>query len=122
MKCFLIIIMVIIVLLQSGCKYDKQELLNPVSSACDTAIVTYSGSINPILTVNCISCHSGSNAPFNIKLDVYADVNAQALNGNLLGAITHASGFPPMPEDGSKLSDCNIDKIKNWINAGAPNN
>jgi len=27
-----------------------------------------------------------------------------------------------MPQNGNKLSDCNITKIEKWITAGAPNN
>ena len=106
---------------EGGCYYDKQELLNP-NSTCDTTIVTYSGSVNPLITASCTGCHSGANAPLGIKLDVYTDVNTQALNGKLLGAITHSPGFSPMPKNGTKLSDCNIAKIENGLNAGAPDN
>jgi len=43
-------------------------------------------------------------------------------NGKLLGAVTHASGYSPMPKNQAQLSDCNIQKITNWINKGALNN
>jgi hypothetical protein len=43
-------------------------------------------------------------------------------NGKLVGAITHAAGFLPMPQSAPKLSDCNINKIKDWVNRGALNN
>ncbi len=109
-------------MLQSGCYYDKHDVLNPGSATCDTAIVTYSGSINPIITANCTGCHSGTNAPLGIKLDIYTDVNTQALNGKLLGTITHSAGFSPMPKNGTQLNDCNIAKIKKWVSSGAPNN
>ena|ERR1700712_2806102 len=122
MKYFSIILLFIIYLLQSGCYYDKHDLLNPGASVCDTAIVTYSGSVNPIITANCTGCHSGANAPLNIKLDIYQGVSVQALNGRILGAITQSPGFSPMPKNGTKLSDCNIAKIKKWIEAGAPDN
>lgn len=122
MKHSLIIIMLFVSLLQAGCYYDKHDVLNPASATCDTAIVTYSGSISPVLAANCTGCHSGANAPLNIRLDVYSNVNVQALNGSLLGAVTHSAGFSPMPKNGTKLSDCNISKIAKWIEAGAPNN
>ena len=122
MKRFLFITIILIAgLLQSGCYYDKHDLLNP-NSTCDTTIVTYSGSVNPIITANCTGCHSGANAPLGIQLDVYTNVNIQALNGKLLGAITHSSGFSPMPKNGTKLSDCNIAKISKWVSSGAPDN
>ena len=121
MKCLLAIIILIVVLLQGGCYYDKHDLLNPIST-CDSTIVTYSGSVNPIITANCTGCHSGANAPLGIKLDVYDDVSIQALNGKLLRAITHSPGISPMPKNGTKLSDCNIAKISKWVSSGAPDN
>ena len=121
MKCLLVISILIIISLLSGCYYDKQQLLNPVST-CDTTIVTYSASVNPIITASCTGCHSGANAPLGIKLDVFADVSTNALNGKLLGAITHSAGYSPMPKNGAKLSDCNISKISKWISLGAPDN
>ena len=121
MKCLLLISVIMFALILNGCYYDKQELLSPVSS-CDTTIVTYSASVSPVLTASCVGCHTGPNAPLGIKLDVFGDVSTNALNGKLLGAITHSPGFSPMPKNGVKLSDCNIDKISKWISLGAPDN
>jgi hypothetical protein len=121
MKYFLIGCLLFIAFSQSSCYYDNHELLNP-SSSCDTTTVTYSGTVNPILTANCTGCHSGANAPNGVKLDAYNFVKIQAGNGFLVGVITHASGFSPMPKNGNMLSDCSIAKIKKWVAAGAPNN
>ena len=123
MKYFIIISFIVLVFLQEGCYYDKGELLNP-NSSCDTVTVTYSSSINPILTAFCTGCHSGNNAPNGVKLDTYANVKLQAQDhsGNLLGVITHSPGFDPMPKNGNKLNDCNIAKVTKWIHDGAINN
>ncbi len=122
MKYLIIIGIFFIAFSFTGCYYDK-ELLNPGSS-CDTLFVTYSASINPILTAFCTSCHSGVNAPNGIKLDTYPNVKSLALDpsGILLGVIRHSPGFVPMPQNGSKLNDCNIAKIAKWIREGALNN
>jgi len=40
----------------------------------------------------------------------------------LLSAITQDGSVPPMPQSGGKLSDCNINKFRAWINSGTPNN
>jgi hypothetical protein len=40
----------------------------------------------------------------------------------LYGTISHSAGFLPMPQNGNKLSDCNITKIRLWVADGAPNN
>jgi putative effector of murein hydrolase len=57
-----------------------------------------------------------------VKLQDYADVKSVASNGKLLGTVSHASGFSPMPKGGNKLNDCYVAVIKKWIAAGALNN
>lgn len=111
----------IVIVSNSSCYYDKEEILYP-QSACDTATVTYSGSVVPVLLSNCTSCHGGNAPSGSISLTTYADVKAQADNGKLWGAVSHASGFSPMPKNASKLTACSLAKIKKWIDAGAPNN
>jgi cytochrome c5 len=96
---------------------------NGGNNGCDTTSMKFSANVRPILETNCYSCHS--NATFSIsgvKLEDHADVKARAESGSLLGTISHAAGFPPMPQGGSKLSACNINKIRAWINQGALNN
>jgi uncharacterized membrane protein len=106
----------------SGCYYDKEELLYPGSFVCDTAAVRYSTTVLPIVSASCYSCHAGTFPSGSVKLDTYNDIKVHAQNGRLYGAISHSSGFVPMPQSGAKLSDCNISSIKRWIDAGAPNN
>ncbi len=89
---------------------------------CDVENVSYTAFVVPLLTSNCIGCHSGGSPSGNIALNSHAAVQTVALNGRLLGAITWANGFQQMPQGSGKLSECNIDKIKAWINNGAPNN
>jgi mono/diheme cytochrome c family protein len=90
--------------------------------SCDPTKFTYSGIIQPMLNVNCVGCHKPGSLGGNIDLSKYNAVKVQVSNGKLLGSVTHASGFSPMPKGGNKLSDCQITQISNWINAGAPNN
>lgn len=92
-------------------------------NSCDTANMKFVTNIKPILQSSCYPCHSNANFEVSgIKLEDYADVKIQADNSNLLGTITHAAGYPPMPQGSAKLSDCNINKIRSWINHGAENN
>lgn len=88
---------------------------------CDTTQFTYAAVIQPLLATNCIGCHKAPAPGGGIELSTYAAVRREADNGNLLGSITHASGFVPMPQ-GGKLSDCEITQIEKWINNGAANN
>jgi hypothetical protein len=92
--------------------------------SCDTANMQYLADVVPILQNNCYRCHgtntnSGSSGRV---LEGYENLKPYAESGTLIGVITHAQGFIPMPQDASKLSDCNINKIKSWINNGMKNN
>jgi len=89
---------------------------------CDTTNVTFSKTISPMIQTNCQGCHSNSNPSGGINLQGYTNVKTYADFGSLLGSITHASGFSPMPKGGNMLSDCNIAQLKIWLAAGAPNN
>ena len=92
---------------------------------CDTTKFTYTAAIKPIITTNCIGCHSTSaaaSAGGGIVLDTYTGLQTQALNGKLLGDVKHTAGFNAMPLGGSKLYDCQITQISKWIAAGALNN
>ncbi|MCB2205085.1 hypothetical protein KQI65_10075 [bacterium] len=110
-------------LLLSGCYYDSEEALYPsLSSNCDTTNVTFAGSIVPILSANCYSCHSNANsAQFgsNIRLEAYDDVK-QNLD-RLRGAVNWQPGYTPMPQNSAQLPDCSIRIIEIWIAQGAPN-
>ena len=96
---------------------------NSGSGNCNTTNMSFATDIVPLLQANCYACHSNANQSVSgISLEGHSNVKIQVDNGRLLGAITHASGFSPMPQGGPKLSDCNISKIRSWINNGAPNN
>ena len=100
----------------------KDVTCDDASGQCDTTNVTYSGFVAPLLTTYCVGCHSGGSPSGNILLNSHAGVRTVALNGRLTGAITWANGYQPMPRGSGKLSECNINKIKAWINDGALNN
>jgi hypothetical protein len=93
------------------------------TNGCDTTSMTFSANVKPILETNCYGCHSNANFSISgVKLEDHADVKLRAEAGSLLGTISHATGYPPMPQGGAKLSACNINKIRAWINQGALNN
>ncbi len=112
---------VTILLLSASCYYDNEEALYPsLNSACDTTNVTFSGTIVPILSNNCFSCHSNFTSSFggNIRLESFADV--QANSARLIVAIKQ-TGAKPMPPSG-KLKTCSISQFDIWIRNGTPNN
>ncbi|MBD0287591.1 MAG: cytochrome c [Flavisolibacter sp.] len=93
---------------------------NPGS--CDTVNMRFASDVQPILNANCVGCHGGGLVNGGVTLDNYTGVKTVAGNGKLIGVITHAPGFPAMPQGSPKLPDCTINKIRAWINRGAPNN
>lgn len=92
------------------------------STGCDTSLFTYSSAVQPILELHCTGCHNNTTQNGGVNLSTYNGVQTVALNGKLAGSINWSVGFIAMPQGGQKLSDCNIEQITKWINAGAPNN
>ena len=88
------------------------------NSGCNTSNVTYTATIAPIMTSWCNGCHSGTSPSAGIDLTVRSNVEAQARTGFLIGTITHASGYAPMPPGSQKMDDCSIAQIKAWIDTG----
>lgn len=90
---------------------------------CSTANVTYSNTISSILNNNsCTGCHNNTSSSGGIELDNYNSVKAAAQSGKLFGAVNHSPGFSPMPQGGAKISQCDISRIKAWIDNGMPQN
>jgi mono/diheme cytochrome c family protein len=107
----------------NSCFYDKADLIYPQPTTCDTATVTYSGTVAPILNASCNGCHGGAAAAgAGIKLDTYAGVTPWVTNGRLLNSMLHNGQASPMPKGGSKLDACTLNKISAWITKGAANN
>lgn len=92
------------------------------SSTCDSTQFKYGANIAPIMSTYCTGCHAGAAPSGSIDLSNYANVKIQASNGRLVGAITQAAGYSPMPKDAPKLSECQQVQIRKWVAAGAPNN
>lgn len=95
---------------------------NTGGTGCDTVNMKYTTDIKTIIQANCYSCHGNGQAQGGVNLDTYSSVKQHADNGSLIGVITHAAGYPPMPQGAAKLSDCDINKIKAWIARGTLNN
>src|SRR5262245_26040317 len=102
----------------SGCAYDKSDQVYPKPQGCDTIDVSLKTDLTPIMEVNCFRCHSSTNAPIvggNYNLQDYNTISEAALNGKLLSSIRQDGILaPPMPADGGKLSDCDINKFAAW--------
>ena len=108
----------------AGCYNDKYDKLYPTGTvACDTTTVTYAADIQPIFNAKCntAGCHDAT-ASGGYSFATHAGAQPAALNGKLIGCVTWTTGFVPMPQNQPKLSDCEIDKLRRWVNQGALNN
>jgi uncharacterized membrane protein len=86
---------------------------------CDSAVSGFTAVIQPMMTKYCVGCHAYPNASAQVELSGYIGVK-NAINQGLLKSLDH-SGYYPMPKGGAKLSDCEINQVRNWIQRGAPN-
>lgn len=89
---------------------------------CDPTVFTFSKAIKPTIDNYCSGCHNSGNTLGGYNFSNFTEIQGVALNGKLLGAVSHLSGYSAMPQGRAKLSDCKIEQISKWINAGAPNN
>lgn len=105
-------------LLLGSCYYDNEEELYPSSGVTDTAAVSYSATIQPMIAQNCAisGCHT-ANAQMP-DLSSYAGVFA---NRDRVKARAVDASPSPMPASGL-MSAANTNKLARWIDAGALNN
>jgi hypothetical protein len=108
----------------SGCYWDKADKLYPASPICNTDSVTYSGTVKAIFYQNCAlsGCHDAATASGGVVLETLSGAQAAAKNGSLLGAINHDPAYVAMPQNAPKLDDCTIRQISKWVADGAPAN
>ncbi|THU39568.1 hypothetical protein FAM09_13780 [Niastella caeni] len=95
---------------------------NQCNGGCDTTVFTFSGAVMPLMNTYCKGCHNPASLGGGVDLSTYAGVKASAASGRLPGSIKQATGYKPMPQGGNKLSDCQIQQVEKWIQAGTPNN
>ena len=105
-------------LLLSSCGEDK-----PKPNTCETANVSFSAVILPIIEQNCFNgCHSGANPSGGFTLESYADVKVKVDDDRLGGAVERKADFVAMPLNMDPLPSCEVDQIIAWIEQGANDN
>lgn len=127
MKIIKLSVVTLVTIFFSSCYYDNLGELKPESAlsggSCDTtSAISYINQIAPLLQASCTSgCHNGLGSGHDMKN--YAAVNADAVSGSLLGSVNWVSPYQSMPQGASsKISACDIAKIRLWVAQGAPNN
>ena len=116
-----VLIVLGMIFLFSNCTYHNEvDYFNVTTNQCDTVNMSFQTDVYPVISANCLACHSNSSAAFSVTLEGYDNVKKRSKN--LLDAIEHKAGVPPMPQGSAKLSDCTINKINAWVNQGLKNN
>ncbi|HYE54085.1 MAG TPA: cytochrome c [Chitinophagaceae bacterium] len=106
-----------LVFVTAGCYYDKEELLYPGGSNCQTAASKFSN-VSPIIQSRCAfsaSCHGAGSTNAGGPLTSYDLIKNKA------AGIKHQVQTGLMPQTGS-LSATELQSIVCWVEAGAPNN
>lgn len=91
------------------------------SAVVDTQNVSFSKTIMPLITTNCLGCHQAGNLSAGVSLETYASIKSYVDSKRFYGAVSYSTGYFPMPPS-RKLTDCQLYVISKWINAGAKNN
>jgi len=104
---------------------NKQGAPSPAAApTVHDSKLTYTKDIAPILAQNCQTCHrAGEGTPFS--MDKYETVKLWANN---IKKMASTRAMPPWYEDGTTkkfennraLAQSDIDKIVQWVDAGAP--
>jgi Leucine-rich repeat (LRR) protein len=83
------------------------------SVVCETY---YNENVAPILSSNCIGCHSGSSATAGLYLDSYTSVYSAIKSGNVLDRVNRNNGDNGfMPQGGQKLSNATLDILQTFF-------
>ncbi len=102
---------------------NQGALNNSCASSCDENVFTFALGVQPIINLRCKGCHSGGEPAADLALINYEDVQSLSLDGILMDVLLHGEGdFADMPPSGGQISDCEIQVIQNWIDAGALDN
>ncbi len=103
---------------------------SPSASDVTVASVTFAKDIGPIFNASCNNCHGGRSTKGNFSVNSYAEVmkggksGAVIVPGNPDGSklfrLVTKQEEPYMPKKGDPLTSEQIETLRKWILAGAP--
>ena len=91
--------------------------------------VSFTKDVMPILNDRCVNCHGGQKTSKGLNLTTYGKLMAGSDNGPVItvGNPDNSKMFQlimqgKMPKKGGKLSQAQVDILRDWIKAGAIDN
>lgn len=115
----LVLALPISILASGGCYYDVESELYPNSFCDTTSAITFQASIQPIIQTNCAlpGCHlPGTQAPGDFTS--YAGLAEKVADGSFEREVFVQRTMPM----NSTLRECDLRKLRLWVEAGHPNN
>ena len=110
----------------------KKKILSSILISTLFGQIDYSSQIQPIFDNNCTSCHIDGGTYFGgLDLSSYSEVMEGGSSGNTIVPFDHSSSElfnritldesdnEFMPQNGTSLSQSEIDLIAQWIDEGA---
>jgi hypothetical protein len=100
----------------------KQEVNQPPQDSDTTEVISFNSRVKPILSASCnsSSCHGAGTGPGRGDFSAYEGVKAKVDNGSFENRVIVRRNMPPSSR--TPLSEQEIQDLKSWIDAGAPNN
>lgn len=100
----------------------------PPTESASTAI-SYASDVYPILEAKCVKCHGVERVKEGLNMLTYEQLMAGSFNGPVIvpgnadeSLLAQLIAEGEMPDRGPKVTEAELQVIKNWINAGALNN
>ena len=122
-------ILVLATVFFTSCYYDNFKELHPdaaltVSNCDSSGVISYSAQIVPVLKSGCTTqCHGGIGGGGGHDMTTWVGVNADVVSGKLVSSVVWDGNAQKMPQGATtKISVCDIAKIKKWAAAAGPNN
>lgn len=84
--------------------------------------ISFSKEIMPLISTNCLQCHDSKNHSDGLVFEKYKQIVLSAKSGELYDSVISINGYAPKMPKGGKLSDCETNLIKFWIQQGFKNN
>ncbi|WP_188770549.1 hypothetical protein [Emticicia aquatilis] len=84
--------------------------------------ISFNKEIMPLISRNCLQCHDSKNHYDGLVFEKYEQIASSAKSGELYDSVISINGYAPKMPKGGKLTDCETNLIKFWIQQGVKNN
>ena len=100
-----------------GCEKNVEEDHENNTVDCSAVETYYTENVAPVLSSNCIGCHSGATPAAGLLLDTYTSVYSAIKSGNVLDRVNRNSSGDVllMPQYGPKLSNANLNILQTFF-------